>query len=316
MVTIEERTATADLSYARLKPVCPACRGALGGDAAACRCASCGNGYVTKNGVFDFSLGTTFGDEEDCCKWDNEDNTGRFLVQSYLSPLLDRLFKGRDRKTIRVLSVGCGVGKDVEVLNAMGFEAYGIDPGNRTSVWQKREGPPQRYFLAGAEHLPFEDASFDFAFMNCVLPHIGVDNDSYTVVDGFDSRRQKAALEVARVMKPGGWVLAANPNRLCPLDLFHRPHIARHKPRLHGQSEPFLLSYADHRRLFVERAAFSHIEALPITNYWGFFLSSRYWFGKLLQAGVKGYFSLLSSRLMRWARPTGLNPWLVVLMRK
>lgn len=301
-----------------LRPVCPACRGPLAGEGGGVRCQACGREYQADaaHGIFDFSLGTVFNDEEDCCKWANEDCTGQFLVESYLQPLLGRLFGRRPRGSIRILSVGCGVGKDVEVLNALGYQAYGIDPGNRASVWARRQGPAQRYFLAGAEHLPFADGSFDFAFMNCVLPHIGVDNDSYRVVDGFVERRQMAAREVARVLAPGGFVMAANPNRLCPLDLFHRPHIARHKPRLHTSAEPFLLSYADHKRLFLEEAGLRTIEALPITRYWGFFLSSRYGIGRLLQLGVKGYFKLLSSAPMQWARPTALNPWLVVLMGK
>ncbi len=301
-----------------LQATCPACHGALHGDAASSRCQQCGQSYdATANlGIFDFRLGTTFEDHEDCCKWENEESTGRFLVENYLQPLLKRLFSNRPAQDIRILSVGCGVGRDVEVLNQCGYDAYGIDPGNRASVWVKRQSPEQHFFLAGAEKLPFPDASFDFAFMNCVVPHIGVAGDTYTVVDGYAERRAMAAKEVARVLKPGGYLMSANPNRLCPLDLFHRIHISRHRPRLHARSEPFLLSYDDHRELFMTTAGLTAIEALPITGYWGFFLSSRYWLGKILQQGVKSYFALLSWPIMKWSRPTWLNPWLVVLMRK
>lgn len=303
---------------APLEPVCPACHGEVRGDRQTLTCIACARRYGSDlhHGIFDFSLGTVFNDVADCCKWANEESTGRYLVQSYLRPLLERLFRARPRHEIRILSVGCGVGMDVEVLNGLGYQTYGIDPGNRSSVWAARSGPQQRYFLAGAEHLPFPDASFDFVFMNCVLPHIGVDNDSYRVVEGYVERRQMAVLEVARVMRPGAYAMAANPNRLCPLDLFHRPQIARHKPRLHTRTEPFLLSFEDHRRLFLDQAGLQAIEALPITNYWGFFLSSKYMIGRMLQAGVKAYFSAISSVPMRWARSTWLNPWLVVLLRK
>lgn len=294
---------------------CPACRGALEARAETFRCLRCGETYATVRGVPDLSLGTRFEDEADCCKWDNEESTGGYLVQSYLLPLLRRLFPGSGPEGIRVLSVGCGVGKDVEVLNANGYEAWGIDPGNRTQLWARR-AHPERYLLAGAEHLPFEDAAFDFVFMNCVMPHIGVDGDSYRVVEGYDERRRAAARECARVMKQRGYLLAANPNRLCPVDLFHRPRIARHRPRLHSPAEPFLLSLDDHRRYFLDGAGLADIQALPIRGYWGFFLSSRYAIGRMLQAVVKAYFALLSTTALKVARATWINPWLVVLMRK
>lgn len=294
---------------------CPACKGRLEENAGHYRCTSCKNDYLTANGIPDLSLGTRFDDESDCCKWLNEENTGTFLVESFLAPLLDKLFPGVPREKIKILSIGCGVGMDVEVLNKLGYTCYGIDPGNRTELWSKRSSP-ERYFLAGAENLPFENDVFDFAFMNCVLPHIGVDGDSYTVVDGFEERRQQAARESVRVVKRNGYLMTANPNRLCPLDLFHRPHITRHWPRLHSRDEPFLLSFSDHNRLFQKGAGIRALEILPLDGYWGFFLSSRYWFGRMLQRIVKGYFKLFSSRFMRWARNTWMNPWLIVLMRK
>lgn len=81
-------------------------------------------------------------------------------------------------------------------------------------------------------------------------------------------------------------------------------------------TEPFPRSYGDLQRYFVERGGCNSIRALPIENFWGFFRSSRYGVGTVLQRVVKACFGILSRKSLAFLRPTLLNPRLVVLVRK
>jgi len=294
---------------------CPSCNGSLEEASEGFFCRACGRDYPRLNQIADFIIDERFEDEHDKCKWLNEENTGKFLAENYLLPLLQQLFGDRPHQQIRILSIGCGVGMDVEALNAAGYQCYGLDPGNRTAMWARRPYP-ERYFLANAKHLPFCSESFDFAFLNCVLPHIGVAGDTNEIMPNCDAERSQAVQETVRVMAPGGYIMLGNPNRLCLLDLFHRPDGWRHWPRIHSPREKFLLSYHDHADYFVRRAGCRNISALPIENYWGFFLSSRYAIGRVLQSIMKRYFALLSRPALQFMRRSPLNPWLVTLVQK
>ena len=294
---------------------CPECQGQLRSDNNGLFCEACGLHFGRHDGVPNLLMTEPFEDDDLEDRWLNEEKTGAFLIDRYLIPLIDSLYSGRDRNSINILSIGCGVGRDVEALNQAGYNCYGIDPGKRTSFWARRDAS-ERYFLAGAQKLPFKSSKFDFTFMNCVLPHIGVVGDSQEVKPDFEMQRWSAVQETIRVIKPGGYIMVANPNRLCPLDLFHRPKDHVHFPRLHAPSEPFLQSYSDLRRYFVERGGCDSIRTLPIENYWGFFLSSKYGAGRVLQRMVKAYFGILSRDSLAFLRRTLLNPWLVVLVRK
>jgi SAM-dependent methyltransferase len=91
----------------------------------------------------------------------------------------------------RVLEVGTGEGQVARAIVAThGATVVGIDPTERQiEVAIARGGGPD-YHLAGAEQLPFDDASFDAVVCCLVFEHI----------DAVDA----ALSEVARVLRPGG----------------------------------------------------------------------------------------------------------------
>lgn len=91
----------------------------------------------------------------------------------------------------RVLEVGTGEGQVARAIAAThGATVVGIDPTERQiEVAIARGGGPD-YHLAGAEQLPFDDASFDAVVCCLVFEHI----------DAVDA----ALSEVARVLRPGG----------------------------------------------------------------------------------------------------------------
>ncbi|MGI8711487.1 MAG: methyltransferase domain-containing protein [Acidimicrobiales bacterium] len=91
----------------------------------------------------------------------------------------------------RVLDVGTGEGQVARLAVAGGAElAVGIDPtANQLAAAVERAGGPH-YARAGADAIPFPDASFDAAVACLVFEHIEAVDD--------------AIGEVARILRPGG----------------------------------------------------------------------------------------------------------------
>lgn len=102
-------------------------------------------------------------------------------------PLAADLLDGRRR----VLDIGCGEGQIARLASAGGADrVVGIDPTWAQVTEAVRRGGGPSYSSAGADALPFPDATFDAAVACLVFEHI----------DGVDS----AIAEVARVLEPGG----------------------------------------------------------------------------------------------------------------
>lgn len=100
----------------------------------------------------------------------------------------------------RVLELGCGPGKYVALLGAMGYDVVGVDP-LEFPAWPeiaRKTGAELRTGVV-AESLPFEDQSFDAAVFLGTLLYLN-DPDA-----GLD--------ELKRVLKPGAPVVVRNVNR-------------------------------------------------------------------------------------------------------
>lgn len=107
----------------------------------------------------------------------------------------------------RVVSVGCGNGIDVATLRDSGYEAYGID-------MHEVEPPAGSWCQMGsALDLPFGDREFDAVISLEVIEHVGLDYDG----TGSAAYTRYAA-ELQRVLRPGGVILIATPNRFFPVD--------------------------------------------------------------------------------------------------
>ena len=96
------------------------------------------------------------------------------------------------------LDVGCGNGAFTEEIIARCYPSAvtGIDPsGPQITYARSREGTKMATFeVGGAEALPFADAGFDAAIMALVI--------------SFLPNPAKAVAEMARVVRPGGWIAA------------------------------------------------------------------------------------------------------------
>ena len=99
-------------------------------------------------------------------------------------------------KNLRWIDVGCGNGAFTELLIARCSPAAvtGIDPSEGQLAYARtRPGARMAQFrLADAQDLPFDDRSFDAASMALVI--------------SFVAEAEKAVAEMARVVKPGGWI--------------------------------------------------------------------------------------------------------------
>lgn len=96
------------------------------------------------------------------------------------------------------LDVGCGTGRWTELLAARGADAVGVDRSETMLAEARRRRPGLDFRRMGATELAFPDDSFDLATVVTVVQHLQAADQAL------------AAAEIARVVKPGGYVLAVD----------------------------------------------------------------------------------------------------------
>jgi SAM-dependent methyltransferase len=302
-------TAPAETAFA-VPLVCPRCKGQLAPGAGQLSCNACAIEFRKEESFWNFIVGGTFEDELPESQKEYESNANADTVTNYWLPLFRRLWPDRSQ-TVNILSVGCGVGKDVDVLCQEGFNCVGIDCGHRNTLWEKRDRK-ENMLLANGKFLPFESGTFDAVFCGCVFPHVGVEGDSNIVAQDHFEQRSLLAGEMARVLRRGGKVVVSSPNRWFPADIFHGRTEGKFKPRVNLPTSRFLLSPGDYAELF-GKAGCGKMRALPVRGYWGFIRSRNSIKGRLLGFPVRVLFRLADVPALR---RSPLNPWIVVMMEK
>lgn len=300
--------------------VCPACKHSLVDEDSFLTCQECHEVYEWKHNTLHLlaESESRFEDHPDEARDLFEEQANTYSAVHYYLPFLRNILEtsgvAQSDRRLRVLFNGCGVGVDVDLANQAGFESYGIDCGHRTWIWKQRKYS-QRLYVGSAKSLPFANDTFDVIITGCLFPHIGVVGDTTTLAPDGVQQRQLVAREMMRVTQPGGHMLVANPNRWCPLDLWHQGQMKNSHGlfRAHFPHERFLLSFGDYQQLF---RGCQSVQTMPITGYWGFHQKARHPWKRLLVPLVREYFHLLSSRPGAWLRATALNPWLIVLARR
>lgn len=113
----------------------------------------------------------------------------------------------------RVLDLGAGFGALALYYAHLGAEVIAVDPNEQRMqvalTIAKRRGLAVSAVAAHAQSLPLPDACIDLVVANNSLCYV------------VDEHAHRLALsEIHRVLRPGGWVVARNPNRLHPRDQF------------------------------------------------------------------------------------------------
>ena len=98
----------------------------------------------------------------------------------------------------RILEGGCGLGDKVRSLHLAGFDAIGVDYAEDTVAWTNKTWPDAKSVTGDVRDLQFEDASFDGYWSLGVIEHF---------YDGYEP----ILSEMARVVKPGGYVFCTFP---------------------------------------------------------------------------------------------------------
>ena len=114
----------------------------------------------------------------------------RFVLDQPMMELVRR------RAHATALDVGCGEGRFCRMLQPLGIRTIGVDPTEALVAQALVQDPGGDYRIGMAEHLDFEDRSFDLVVSYLSLIDI--------------AELGTALLEMARVLRPGGSLLIAN----------------------------------------------------------------------------------------------------------
>lgn len=140
--------------------------------------------------------------------------------ESWIRPAMDRL---GDVATLSVLDFGCGHAMASVVLARRGANVTAFDlSGGYLREAQRRasaNGVNVAFVQADGERLPFADDSFDRIWGNAILHHLDL---------------TKAAVELRRVLRPGGVAVFCEPwgeNRLLDWARQRLPYPGKHRTR-------------------------------------------------------------------------------------
>ncbi len=179
--------------------------------------------------------------------WEKDSFIQKKFIEKYILPLIDKLILSK-KNVNSILAAGCGTGFEVEVLNILGFDAYGYDPGSRHAAWLKRKNCEGRLIHCLDKNLPFAKGTFDLILSQQVIEHVGVVDDTMIPKKNCDEIRFNFCQNLISYVKPGGSLQIATPNRHFLIDPGHSPNFG--KFRLHSPFDKFLVSYSDMKRYF------------------------------------------------------------------
>ena len=162
--------------------------------------------------------------------------------RQYVKPMIARATAGV--ASPRILDCGCGTGSNLEMLRPFGH-AVGFDLTGTGVAFAHHHG--HRVAQASIADIPFAAARFDLVTAFDVLQCLP------------DEVERSAIREMARVLKPGGWVLL----HVAALEMLHGRHsVLSQEVRRYTPSR--LRAVVEAGGFRVERLTFDHASLLPI----------------------------------------------------
>lgn len=221
----------------------------------------------------------------------------------------------------RLLSVGCGAGSDIEELNKLGAEAYGMDFAYRTDGWRARgfAWPKHHLFVSSAARMPFPAEFFDVILCMGVIEHVSEDLLAKKEYAELERRRGLFLRALFAVLKPHGTLIITSPNRNFPIDFQHNAYrspkaLARFSVYTHSPFTRFLESYyslSRHFRTIGEHKA----EPMPLADFFGFNVFKLSSGLAAFKRTFEVYMRLLDS-CPHFVKRSFLNPYLVLKIQK
>jgi ubiquinone/menaquinone biosynthesis C-methylase UbiE len=223
---------------------------------------------------------------------------GPEIYRRYASPAADTPYPLEfafhllgDVRGKRVVDFGCGSGVNTALLANRGAHVWGIDISQDLLRLARRRMvvsgcAHEATFIAGSAHdMPFPDSSIDVVFGMGILHHLDLD---------------LVALELLRVLKPGGCAIFQEPVRNSAVIRFLRPLVPYHAPDVSPHERPLtdeeLGRFASgFSRGSMRAFVLPHVQVgrlLPVVrNYWKTLYE---WDGRLLRAapGLARYASI------------------------
>ncbi len=154
----------------------------------------------------------------------------------------------------QILVDGCGIGMYVKALLQFTPHVVGLDI-EPTYLTEARGRLPKTALCLGAgEYLPFADGSFDMILSHEVIEHVADD--------------RMVAMEMVRVLRPGGRMVIFCPNRLYPFET--HGHYWRGKyhfgntPLINYLPNPVRNRLAPHVRAYTSAGLLSLFRGLPV----------------------------------------------------
>lgn len=223
-----------------------------------------------------------------------------YFVPGYLARLIP--------SGARVCSVGCGTAYDVELLTKLGYDAHGLDSGERSRAWGERPPEVREKLREGrAEDMPFGVGEFDFVYALEVIEHVGCGGGGWEVLDTTQAVRVRFIESCVDMLREGGRVFLSTSNRLCPLDIGHAHRYSRLTAAAAGlgvnltlpwDERNFVLSKGDIARL-VERSRVAdrvHVRAVSPRGYLAFSSHAR---APFLKRAVNAYMAVAGLPVLR-----------------
>jgi len=119
-------------------------------------------------------------------------------IKQFRHPLPPQTVEKYFPKGGRVLDVGCGYGRQLKQLSDLGFHVAGTDTSS-AMLEKAKETAPDAEFQQCRSDLPWEDNTFEVVLLVTLLTSVP-----------FDLEQRKIVSEVARVLKPGGYVFVSD----------------------------------------------------------------------------------------------------------
>jgi len=182
-----------------------------------------------------------------------------------------------------ILDIGCGNGRLYQAFKNLQVSYTGMDQSKGLIDIAKKQVPEGEFVVADMTDLPFEDETFNNIFVIASFHHLP-----------SVEMREKALLEMKRVLKPGGHILMTNWNLHSK---FAQKTVEKGKWQLDDSKQDFVIPwYTGQKKVLGERYYYGfYMEELEdLFKGAGLELEEQFFIKKGKKAGVVKGFNIIS----------------------